>query len=423
MSRVPCYGPVLLLAACCCAACGLPTVRAGDWTSWRGPNRDGISTETNLLTEWSDDGPPLKWKVSELGQGYASISVSDGRIFTMGKLGRGASLIALDLKSGEKLWERKVGGGNPNCTPTVDGGMVYALGREGDLLCADAESGDEVWRINFKTDLGGKMMSHWGYSESPLIDGERLICTPGGTDAAIAALDKRTGKVIWTAAQPADIGSRGGDGAGYSSIVISEACGTRQYVQLVGRGLIAVRADDGQVLWSYNRIANGTANVPTPIIDGDYVFCSTGYGTGAALLHLTSTGNGIKAEEVYFLDGKTMQNHHGGMVKIGDYIYCGHGNNNGFPLCIEMMTGEIAWRSKRGAGGGSAAVLHADGHLYFRYQDGVMALIETTPDEYILKGSFKAASNNGRAWPHPVIVDGDLFLRDQDALLCYRIAR
>jgi outer membrane protein assembly factor BamB len=266
------------------------------------------------------------------------------------------------------------------------------------------------------------MMSHWGYSESPLVDGDRLICTPGAPDAAMAALDKKTGRVLWKAGLP-EPGQQGRDGAGYSSIVVSEACGVRQYVQLTGRGLISVSAKDGTFLWSYHRIANRTANISTPLIDGDYVFCSTGYGTGAALLHLVPDGAGVKAEEVYFLNAKQMQNHHGGMVRVGEHIYCGHGHNQGFPLCIEMKTGKVAWRGGRGPGRGSAAVLHAEGRLYFRYQDGVMALIETTPDEYRLKGSFTIASNNGKHWPHPVIAGKRLYLRDQDTLLCYNIAR
>jgi outer membrane protein assembly factor BamB len=267
------------------------------------------------------------------------------------------------------------------------------------------------------------MMSGWGYSESPLVDGDRLIVTPGSNDAIIAALDKRTGKAIWSTPMPQQAGNSGGDGAAYSSVVISNAAGVKQYVQLVGRGVIGVDAKTGKLLWGYNRIANGTANVPTPLVSGDYVFCSTGYGTGAALIKLSRRGNAISAEEIYFKSGDELQNHHGGMIMVGDYVYMGHGHNNGFPVCIEWKTGNDMWRPGRGPGGGSAAIVCADGDLYFRYQDGTMALIEASPREYNLKGSFKLATRNGESWPHPVIADGRLYLRDQQNLLCYDIRR
>lgn len=400
------------------------SAQAKDWPQWRGPLRDGISEETGLLTEWTAE-PPLVWKAEKLGQGYASVAVANGKLFTMGRRGRTEQLIALDIRDGRELWAADVGdGGHCNCTPTVDGDLVFALGLKGDLICANADDGSVQWRVNYGRDFGGRMMSGWGYSESPLVDGDLLICTPGANDAILAALNKRTGEVVWKAAMPPDAGNRGGDGAAYSSIVVSHGGGVKQYVQLVGRGLVSVRASDGKVLWTYNRIANGTANIPTPIVKGDFVFTSTGYGTGAALLKLSRDGSGVTAEEVYFLDAKDMQNHHGGMILLGDHIYCGHGHNNGFPLCIEMATGEVAWRPGRGPGSGSAAIAYADGHLYFRYQDGTMALIEATPQEYRLKGTFKPQiASNREKWPHPVISDGRLYLRDQDSLLCYDIRR
>ena len=308
-----------------------------------------------------------------------------------------------------------------NCTPTVDGDLVYAISIEGDLICARTDNGETVWRKNFARDFGGKMMSGWGYSESPLVDGNLLVCTPGGEQAVMAALDKKTGRPVWTTAMPYG-GSNGKDGAGYSSIVISQGAGVKQYIQLVGRGLIGVDADSGQLLWRYDRIANGTANIPTAIVSGDYVFCSTGYGTGAALLKLTRSGRGVQAQEQYFLDAGTLQNHHGGMVLLDGYIYCGHRHNEGFPICVEMKTGRVKWGGdQRGAGSGSAAVLYADGNLYFRYQNGIMALIEATPERYNLKSSFKLASVRAESWPHPVIADGKLLLRDQEVLMCYDV--
>lgn len=391
---------------------------AKDWSSWRGPNRDGIAQEKGLLKEWSDSGPPVVWKAEGFGKGYSSVAVANGKLYTMGQRKGGCFLIGIDSNGGKELWATDVGGGEPNCTPTVDNGVVYALGREGDLVACDANSGKLIWRKNFKKDFGGSMMSGWGYSESPLIDGDKLICTPGSADAMIVALNKKTGEVLWQAAVP-ELGSRGNGGAGYSSVVISNAGGVKQYVQLVGKGIVSVSAKDGSFLWNYNRIANGTANIPTPLVKDNYVFCSTGYGTGAALLEIKNNGGKWTAEEKYYLDAKEMQNHHGGMILFGDHIYCGHGHNQGHPLCIEMKTGKVAWGGKRGPGGGSAAILLADGNLYFRYEDGTMALIEATPSEYHLKGSFQLASKNGSSWPHPVIVDGLMYIRDHNTLLCY----
>lgn len=393
----------------------------GSWPAWRGPLRDGISPEKGLQDSWPSDGPRLIWQVDNVGRGFSSVSIADGRIVTMGQLSqpeRGTYIIALSQKDGSELWKTRVGSGAPNTTPTIDDNRIYALDREGQLTCVSAPTGKIIWQKNFPRDFGGKMMSGWGYSESPLIDGDQLICTPGSKSAALAALDKKTGDVIWQT-PVSRLGNRGGDGAAYSSVVVSNAGGITQYVQLMGRGVISVDASNGKLLWNYNRVANGTANIPTPIVKGDYIFCSTGYGTGAALLKVQP--GATQVDEVYFLRAKDLQNHHGGMILIGDYLYCGHGHNSGLPICVDFNTGKTVWGPNRGAGDGSAAIVYADGHIYFRYENGVIALIEATPDGYRLKGKFKMATQNGKSWPHPVIVDGRLYLRDQKSLLCYDI--
>ena len=191
----------------------------------------------------------------------------------------------------------------------------------------------------------------------------------------------------------------------------------------MGRGVISVSAEDGKFLWGYNRVANGTANIPTPILHEDYVFCSSGYGTGSALLKLVKDGDkGVKAEEQYFLDAKTMQNHHGGMIMIGDYIYCGNQHNQGFPFCLEWKTGKVKWSPGRGPGKGSAAIVYADGQLYFRYQSGTMALIAASPEGYKENGVFEPPHGGDPSWAHPVVAGGRLYLREQDALYCYNIS-
>jgi outer membrane protein assembly factor BamB len=294
----------------------------GQWPQWRGPNRDGISPESDLLQTWPDAGPPLLWTADGLGGGYSSVAIADGRLVTMGKFGGETRLLAISITDGHPLWATAVGTGDaPNCTPTIDGEYVYCLSHAGDLLCAETATGQEVWRRSFPNDFGGQMMSGWGYSESPLVDGDRLIVTPGAPDAIMAALDKRTGEVIWKSALPADPGQAGRDGAAYSSIVISQAAGVKQYVQLVGRGVIGVEASSGRFLWGYNRVANTTANVPTPIVSGNLVFCSSGYNDGgSALLKLSGSRGSVAMQEVWYKPARELQNHHGGMILVDDHV-------------------------------------------------------------------------------------------------------
>jgi outer membrane protein assembly factor BamB len=393
---------------------------ANDWPRWRGPNNDGICTESGLLNSWDEDGPPIAWSTRGFGSGYSSVAIFDGKIITMGNKDGQTKLICVSARDGSPIWEAPVSGGkDPNCTPTIDpeSKLVFGLSHSGVLLCANTDNGEEVWKVDFQSDLNGRMMSGWGYSESPLVDGENLICTPGSDQGVLVALNKRTGQVVWQT-------EMANGTAGYSSPVISNGGGVKQYVTLVGKGLIGVRASDGQLLWHYPRIANTTANVPTPIVKGDLVFGSSGYGDGgSALLRLSSSGRGsVQIKEVYYKRNNEVQNHHGGMVLIGDYVYMGHGHNNGLPLCLHLESGRVAWGPTRGAGRESAALVAADGHLYFRYQDAVMALVEASPDRYNLKGSFKIKSKNGNSWAHPVIAGKRLYLRDQDELHCYDIA-
>jgi outer membrane protein assembly factor BamB len=396
-----------------------PPPREPYWPQWRGPHRDAVSADKHLLTHWPEEGPPRVWTASGLGSGYSSVVVVEGRIYTMGDREDGVYVICLDDTDGSEIWSQRIddkwGSDGPRSTPTTDGEFVYALSPHGGLVCLTASDGETRWQKQLKDDFGGRMMSGWGYSESPLIDGELLVCTPGADDAAMAALDRRTGETVWLARIP-DC-----DGAGYASIVKSEAAGIPQYITLFGRkgGVAGVRATDGELLWRHNGVAGHTANIPTPIVRGDLVFYSTGYNDGgSALLRIVRDGNQVAAEEVYTTTANELRNHHGGMVLVGEYLYGGHGQNKGFPFCIHFETGERFWERARGAGTGSASVIYADGRLYFRYENGVMALIDADPESYRLISSFEIPNGSKPSWAHPVVAGQRLYLRDKDRLLC-----
>lgn len=407
---------------------GLPAAQgtAGDWPRWRGPDGTGVSRETGFAASWTESPPKLAWQASGVGEGYSSVVTSAGTLVTTGRVDGGVICLALDTKTGRKKWETHIGETSRNVmsTPTIHDGRVYCVDPDGELVCLRLDNGEILWTRSYVKDFGGRLMSGRGYGESPLVDGDRLLVTPGGADAMIVALDRRTGRTIWQAPFP-KMGGLGRDGAAFSSLNITTAAGIRQIVQLTGRGLVGIDADSGSFLWSYDGISNGTANIPTPIVKGNLVFSANGYHAGAVLLKIEASQDDesrVKVTEVYRLKGNRFQNHHGGCVLIGDHIYGGHGSNNGLPTCLEFFTGKIRWK-RRGPGTGSASVVSAGGHLVFRYQDGVVALIEAGPDEFRLKTTFKTPASGGDSWAHPVISDGKLFLREKDILWAYDIRR
>ncbi|HEX6984388.1 MAG TPA: PQQ-binding-like beta-propeller repeat protein, partial [Planctomycetaceae bacterium] len=358
-----------------------------------------------------------------------SMAVVGDRLYTTGNLADGQAVSAVDLKSRKVLWQTPITDGPPQhgyegsrSTPTVDGDRLYVVSSDGGVACLDVARGDVKWKKKFADEYGSGGQA-WGYAESPLVDGNAVVVTPGGSQALMVALDKRTGKELWRTPYRDDLGEAGKKEAGYSSAVVGNGGGVKQYVQMTGKGAVGVRAKDGKLLWHYNKVANGVAVIPTPLVQGDYVFVSSGYGTGAALLKLSKAGDGVKAEEVYFLKANDFQNHHGQMILHEGHVYAGRGHNEGFPVCLELATGEIKWGDRlRGPGKKSAAVTFVDGHLIFRYQDGVVALIEATPAEYRLKGTFTPDFTEGENWAHPVVCDGKLYLRQKDRLMCYDVA-
>ena len=400
------------------------SARADDWPQWRGPNRDGISKETGLLKAWPKDGPKQLWKNDQVGGGYSTPSVVGNRVYLMGDKNDEEYLIALDVETGKQVWSTPIGkiGANPKnlpypgprSTPTVDGELIYVLGSDGDLACVEKTKGDVKWKKNLKTDFAGKV-GDWAYAESPLIDGDVLVCTPGGKEATLAALSKKTGETIWKCAVPQ------GDAAGYGSAIAAELVGLRQYLQFLAGGVVGVDAKSGKFLWRYDKTKDPAATIPTPIVYDNCVFTSTSR-NGSGLVRLKADNGEVKADEVYF--NKTALNSIGTPVRVGEYLYATDGK--GELVCMEFKTGEVKWRDKSV---GTAGLCHAEGMLYVRGQGGGgfgpekptwVALVEATPTGYKEHGRFEQPDHGNRpAWPHPIVANGRLYLRDQGVLFCY----
>jgi outer membrane protein assembly factor BamB len=399
---------------------------SSDWPTFRGAARTAVSDESGLLETWPQDGPPLAWEAEGAGDGYSSLAIAGGRLYTLGDAPSTAAdedeyLTCFDQATGKQIWKTKAGPawtkGQPNwrsarSTPTVDGDRVYVLTPHGVLICCQTQDGNELWRKDLTQEFGGKKADGWGYSESVLVDGDHVVCTPGGEKNTLVALNKETGDVEWSAVR------KGDRGAGHASIVVSEIGGVRVYVQVTGSGPLGVRAEDGRVLWTYET-PKATAVIPTPIVRGDLVFFSIGYGTGGALLKQVPGAKGeASVEEVYPLN-RDLANKHGGVVLVGDYLY-GDSEDRGIPWCAELMTGEVQWKERKG--GGSASIAAADGKLFIHFADGKMILAKADPQQYTELGSFQAPGSGERpSWSHPVVLDGKLYVREQDRILCYDV--
>lgn len=410
------FGVVVSLAVVggLCAASG----RADDYPQWRGQARDGHSRETGLLKAWPEGGPKLLWKVEGTGEGHATPSVAKGRIFGMG-LKDGVEIVwARDDKTGKELWAKKIadgikvpapqGGDGSRSTPTIDGDKLYAIGVSGELVCMKTADGEVVWRKNLVSDFEGKIPI-WGYSESPLVDGDKVIATPGGGAATMVAFNKKTGETMWKS-QIAE-----GNGVAYSSAISAEYGGKRQYIQFLTGAVVGVDAKDGKPLWTFAAPAcKQGINCSTPLFDKGLVFAASAYQHGGALGKLSEKDGAMTAEQVYF--SKEMQNHHGGMVLVNGYLY---GFDNSNLTCLEFATGKVMW-TNRSVGKGSIAF--ADGLLYCRSERGPVAIVEANPKEYVEKGRFEQTDRSGApSWPYPVIANGKLYLRDMNTLLCYDI--
>lgn len=408
------------------AACALFLTtlgQAADWPQWRGPNRNGISAETGLLQEWPKEGPKLLWQIGDAGSGYSTPAVAGGRLYLLSSEGvENESVQARDLKDGKLVWSVRIGAvGNPKqnpnfptarSTPTVDGDRLFALGSDGDLVCLETGSGKVVWKKSLRTDFGGKPGT-WAYAESPLVDGDTLVCSPGGSQATMVALRKATGETIWKCALPE------GDEAAYASAQVVQAGGVKQYVQLLQKGLTGVEAGTGKLLWRFPKaVSKFNANIPTPVADGAIVYAGAA-GTGGGAVKLAAKDGGIEAQELYF-EAK-LPTAIGGGVKVGDCLY---GTTGQAMLCVDFATGRVKWEERAL---GAASLCYADGRLYLHGENGEAALVEPSADGYREKGRFtppeapKHGNPMEKSWAYPVVADGRLLLRDHGSLWCYAV--
>ena len=384
----------------------IPLCAGAEWRQWRGAERNGISSETGLADSWPEDGPKKLWTAAGLGRGFSSFAASGGRLFTQGERAGLQYVTALDEATGRKLWETPNGrgysdrrGGGPRGTPTVDGDRVYALSAGGNLICLEAASGEKIWESNLLDRFKASNI-RWGISESPLIDGGKVIVNPGGRGASVVALDKNDGKLIWKSQS---------DKAGYSSAIAVEVEGVRQYILFTGASAVGLLAKNGELLWRYDGAANGTANIATPIFHDNHVFLSSAYGTGCALLKLTAGG----AEEVYFNRG--MRNHYSSSVLLDGVLYGYSGNAL---TAMDFKTGEVVWRDRSV---GKGQVIFADGKLYLYGEAGVLGMARAAPDGYHELARHEIGRGSYPTWALPVISGGRLIVRDQETARAFDI--
>ena len=401
-------------------------VSTSDWPQWRGPERNGISKETGLLKQWPEAGPKLLWQQNDIGDGYSTPVVVGTRLYLMSNRGFENEFVqALSTKDGKPIWTTRVGNvGSPQAflyakarsTPTVDGDFLYALGSDGDLVCLETKSGKIRWQKNIKKEFEGKP-GMWAYAESPLVDGDAVVVTPGGMQATIVALNKKTGAVIWKSAVP------DGDPAGYASAIVVQAGGRKQYVQFLSKGIVGVDAKTGEFLWRYKEVAKGMAQIPTPVARDGYVYGGA-MNVGGGLVQLKPDGNGMSAEQVYFVRG--LPNGIGGAVLVGDYLY-GTEDAKERLVAVEFMTGKVMWQAESF---GIGSIIYADGFLYVHGAKGDVILVQATPEGYREKGRFAPPAQPTRkrqgpfpekAWAYPVIANGRLYIRDVETLWAYDI--
>ena len=414
----------------CLLVMGASVAGAADWPQWRGPNRDGKSAEKGLLKGFPEGGPKLLWQVTEpdiIGTGYGTPAVVKGRLYIVGadsaKKDAAESVACLDAATGAPIWKMPLDtakgnfsdgwGGGPRSTPTVDGDALYVLGSTGDLVALETATGRIVWRKNLVKDFGGAI-PQWGYSESVLIDGDRLVCTPG-KKFGMLALNKKTGDTVWACKELTD-------GAGYSSIVVATVGGVKQYVQQTMEHAVGVNAADGKLLWKVGQINRKIAVIPTPVVAGNDVYFTSGYGAGGELVQIGTDGKSAKVLN----KTSAVANHHGGVIELDGKLY-GHSDAKEW-FCYDYRAGgdDLAWTSSKLDKG---SITYADGQFYCYGQGkGTLVTIKASDKAWEETGRFaipetsKLRPSQGKVWAHPVVADGRLYLRDYETLFVYDIA-
>lgn len=400
---------------------GMAPVRADDWTGWRGPTRDGHSAERGLAPNWPTT-PPLLLRIDALGSGYGSVSVSGARIHAIGNDGLDNEFAqSFHAATGKSMWKVRLGKvGNPDqqpsypasrSTPIVEGNFLWALGSDGDLVCLNARTGAEIWRKQLRTDFGG-VAGTWAYSETPLIDGDRLVVTPGGKEQTVVALDKRTGKTVWSCAV------EGGGGAAYASPILATLAGTRQVVQYVRSALVGIDAASGKLLWKFERTADPRtgSNIGTPVAHADGVYGAASL-VGAGLATIAKEGDTFVARSAYF--DRALPSAIGGIVRVGEH---GYGANGQTFVCFDWASGTVKW-AERGVGAGSMVV--AENRIYLRKENGEVAMIDASPTGYRERGRFLPTGHPQRgrseSWAYPALANGRLHIRDGSTLWVYDV--
>lgn len=415
-------------------------VGAADWPQWRGPERSGVSKETGMLPSWPKEGPKLLWTFKNAGESFSSCAVVGETLYTLGTRGPEEIVIALEVGTGKEAWTAKIGpifeaqgnwGHGPRATPTIDGNNLYALGSQGDLICLDLKSHKEVWRKNLPKDLGGEMMTDWGFSESPVVDGPLLVCTPGGKKGLMAALKKATGELVW---QSDTLKHK----APYSSIMPATIHGVRQYIQnsyagdTIGGFVSGIAAADGKVLWSVPTFKGESYDIgATPIVVDNLVYVSTDNTiTGCHCFEIDKT---FKPKDLYKnkkANQKAMKNNHGGVILVDQHVY-GFSDKNGW-TCQDFKTGDKMWSEADKLTGRSGSLTAAEGRLYLFTDEGEVGLVAANPKEFKELGSFKlpassaipktvSTSKDAKTWSHPVIANGRLYLRAHDLVFCFDV--
>ena len=409
----------------------IPSAETG-WPQWRGRRRDGISDETGLLATWPEGGPTLLWTASGLGRGYSSPIISGGRLYITGDVGADLAIFALDL-AGKPLWQAKNGqswrrsypGARASCL--FDEGRLYHMNAHGRVICLNPSDGKEVWVVDTFARFGGRR-TMWGIAECLLIDGSRVIVTPGGTQAVMAALDKATGETVWTAeplrferttrfgGQKLPQPMPDADKAGYTSPILFELGGRRLIAQCSARHAFGVDAETGKLLWTVPMPTRFEVLATTPALIGDAVFATGPDGHGGKLVRIQVDGDTATAEEVWRSELDTCQ---GCVIYVDGAIYGPRYRGRRGWICIDAKTGKQRYELNDLAKG---SALYADGRLYCLSEEGEMALLEPTPEGFQYRGRFTLTPQKKKdVWPHPVILDGRLYLRYHDTLHCYDI--